>query len=483
MSVYSYPTPCSPSYRKPLSVNDCLPQARILVQKQHARAALGPVNKGDQILIVTFPDQDQYVSEAIIQAFKEQGADKVDFLFTHELLHEETKAATVEEPWVEVEMLRDGKASGAFAIEHIVKDRTSGKDMAAALRNYFDKNPEYTGLFWDTGGRIQRVYALKEHGNKFRNNYLFNNWEEFLSQAWVFPDELLREIERKIIEAIGKASAVRITDPEGTYLEYTLTDDEARRWQRGAWVPGHLLLDPLHATADENERWRPSSKVPPVFPGYHGILAGTANHFGFFPRIELHFEQGRLIDVKGGGKYGDGIRELADRYKDVHWPVYPDKGYFWFCDAALCTMVKAFRRTSDMFNCYWRIPNAPERNRAGVFHMGIGSRRHGEEHRRYAKDNNLPAGHIHVHNYFVTFEVKLQGTNYWHKIIDKGCVTAMDDPDIKALSVKYGDPNELLQYDWVPPLPGINCEGDYLKDYASDPIIYLKKRLRGNQGI
>jgi len=35
----------------------------------------------------------------------------------------------------------------------------------------------------------------------------------------------------------------------------------------------------------------------------------------------------------------------------------------------------------------------------------------------------------------------------------------------------------------APPLPGINCEGDYLKDYAPDPVGYLKKRLDENKPI
>ena len=136
-----------------------------------------------------------------------------------------------------------------------------------------------------------------------------------------------------------------------------------------------------------------------------------------------------------------------------------------------------------MFNSYWLYPNAPERNRAGVFHMGFGVRRHGEEHIKYAEEKNLPHGHIHVHNYFATFEVKLQGTNYWYRIVDKGRITAMDDPEIRALAVKYGDPDELLSYDWVPPLPGINCDGDYMKDYAPDPIAYLKNRMKEGKPI
>ncbi len=479
MTAYNYLAPRAPGYKKPTGVEDCLPQARLLVKKTFGRAALGPVRKGDKILIVTFPDQDEYVKEAVIQAFKEEGADQVDFIFTHELVGQETKPATAENPEIEAQMLDEGKASGAY----IVADRTSGGDMAGALRKYFDEHPGYTGLHWDTGGRGHRVFALREHGTKFRGNWLFNNWEEFLSKGWTYPDELWKEIERGIIDVIGKASSVRITDPEGTHLEYSLTAEEALRWQRGAWRPGHLFLCPAQATAVEVSASPVSPDFPPLFPNYNGVLAGTANHFGFFPRIELFFKDGLLVEVKGGGKYGQEIIRIMDKYKDVQWPGYPKKGFFWFCDGALCTGVKAFRRTSDLFSSYWRIPNAPERNRAGVFHFGMGSRRHRREHRDFAKNNNIPMGHIHVHNYFATFEVKLQGTNKWYKIIDKGRVTSMDDPKIRALAVKYGHPDELLSYDWVPPLPGINCEGAYLKDYAPNPIAYLKKRIAENKTV
>ena len=127
--------------------------------------------------------------------------------------------------------------------------------------------------------------------------------------------------------------------------------------------------------------------------------------------------------------------------------------------------------------------NTSERNRMGVFHSGFGSRMHGKGFLEYAQEHNLPTGHIHVHNYFMTFEVKLQDSNYWHKIVDRGWVTAMDDPEIRALAVKYGDPDELLSYDWIPPLPGINCEGDYLKDYAPDPIGYLKTQMKESKPI
>ncbi len=480
MAIYSYPTPRAPQYKKPTSVEECLPQARLFAKKEFGRAALGPVKRGDNILIVTYADQDKYIKEAVIQALEEEGAEKVDFLYTYELTGKDEITATAEESWREVESFKGGKTSQAYKA-----DRSTGVNLGEAIRKYFDKHPEYTSLFWDTGGRPHIRHALQEHAHRFKNNWLFNNWEEFLSKAWAFPSEPWIEIERSVVQALGKASAVRITDPEGTHLEYPLTPEEAQRWQMAAWLPGHLFLCPLQATSAENSGAVVpiSPDVPPVIPKYNGVLAGTANHFGFYPRIELYFEQGRLVEAKGGGRYGDGIRELMEAYRDIQWPGYPGKGLFWFCDAALCTVVKAFRRTSDLFATYWRSPNTPERNRAGIFHMGMGSRRHLSNHGQYAKDNHIPLGHIHVHNYFATFEIKVQGTDYWYKIIDKGWVTAMSDPRIRALTTQYGDPNELLSYDWQPPLPGINCEGDYLKDYAPDPLAYLKKRLKENKPI
>jgi hypothetical protein len=69
------------------------------------------------------------------------------------------------------------------------------------------------------------------------------------------------------------------------------------------------------------------------------------------------------------------------------------------------------------------------------------------------------------------------------KIVDKGRITVMDDPEIRAIASEYGDPDQLLSYDWIPPLPGINCKGSYLEDYGADPAGYLKERLERGEPI
>jgi hypothetical protein len=469
MKVYNYPKPKAPHYKKPESVEECLPMARMLVEQEHGRAALGPVKKGENILIVTLPDQDEFIKEAVTRAFQEKGANSVDFISGDMLAGERLKRYSAENGWREATMFVEGRASTSITNSDLATGILTDK-----LIKYLKKHSEYDSIFFDIGQRTQKK---KVFGDKFKNNWILNNWEEFVSGIWIFPASLLKEIEKRTLAPLKQASAIRITDPEGTYLEYTLTEEEAERWWRTAYREGHLYLNPFQGTV----------KTPggPIIPKVTGVLAGTANHTGYFPRIQLYFNEGRLIDVEGGGKYGEKIKELMEEYEDIQWPGYPDKGLFWLVDTALCTIPKAFRRTSDLFDSYLQYPNIPERNRNGIFHIGFGSASstHTKEMMQYAEEHGIPTGHIHVHNYFVTFEVKIRGTNQWYKIVDKGRITVMDDPEIRAITSEYGNPDHLLSYEWVPPLPGINCKGDYLEDYAPDPAGYLKERMEKGEQI
>ena len=54
----------------------------------------------------------------------------------------------------------------------------------------------------------------------------------------------------------------------------------------------------------------------------------------------------------------------------------------------------------------------------------------------------------------------------------------LDEPDVVRLALTLGDP-QLLEYDWIPAVPGINYPGDYLRDYASDPISWIKRDQNG----
>ena len=84
----------------------------------------------------------------------------------------------------------------------------------------------------------------------------------------------------------------------------------------------------------------------------------------------------------------------------------------------------------------------------------------------------MPDGHFHIHTYFNTFELETE-EGQKIKLIDKGHLTALDDPEIRKIAAKYGDPDEVLQEAWIPAIPGINVEGDYENDYSSTPASWI----------
>lgn len=46
-----------------------------------------------------------------------------------------------------------------------------------------------------------------------------------------------------------------------------------------------------------------------------------------------------------------------------------------------------------------------------------------------------------------------------------------NDPEVRALASRYGNPNQLLRRDWIPELPGITAPGTY-NEYAADPCTH-----------
>ena len=87
--------------------------------------------------------------------------------------------------------------------------------------------------------------------------------------------------------------------------------------------------------------------------------------------------------------------------------------------------------------------------------------------------NMLWAHTSHMHVYFPTVRWKLRDTGEWITIAEKGYVNAFDDEEVQALAAKYGDPELIFRYEWVPSIPGVNVAGDYESDYASNPWKWL----------
>ena len=76
---------------------------------------------------------------------------------------------------------------------------------------------------------------------------------------------------------------------------------------------------------------------------------------------------------------------------------------------------------------------------------------------------------FHMHVYFPTIQWKLRDTGELLTVAEKGYVKMYDDPEVRALASRYGDPDLILRYEWIPEIPGVNVAGDYQKDFAADP--------------
>ena len=359
--------------------------------------------------------------------------------------------------------------------------KLGSRDIAQVIVKYLDQHPDVNVVYWRRGGRTATRKSLEPHGSKYYGNFIFDNRYELMNKASTFPGDVWRLVEERTLEPLAWIDQTQVKDAEGTNFTFEVNEKQAKAWAEGAYQQGHLYMFPHQATG----RFPYSSVDYPAFtkkynPRFlvrvNGVFAGTWNHAGAFPRIEVHVKDGYVKEIKGGGFYGELWREFLKypKINDLTYPYHDQPGYWWIYEAGLGTNPKFFKRPDEN----WGGENSSERNNAGVIHWGFGLRLdHGpdkpvvsKEWMDFAKQHGLPNDHWwHIHNTMPTYKVRVRGTkNSWLTLIDKGELTALKNPEIRALASRYGDPSDVLSDDWVPHLPGINTRGRY-DDYAKDP--------------
>jgi hypothetical protein len=282
-------------------------------------------------------------------------------------------------------------------------------------------------------------------------------------QATTYPLELHQLINRKTWDIIwrhGRGGRVRITDPEGTDFSYTLHEgyyDQSRRGftENPVRSYSHLLGHPPPPFLNEEDAT--------------GVCAGTTSHYTrAFPRLRLRLENGCAVSIEGGGAYGDQWATLLEESRNTQYPCFPRPGLFWIWEVAIGTNPKIARPHGIQFlssgGFEW------ERRRSGVIHLGFGTRWRGPEE-VWSAERGLLYGHLHVHLLFATFAVTSVDGEVKYLIKD-GRLTALDDPEVRALAARYGDPDSLLAEDWIPSVPGITSPGTYA-EYARDPAAWI----------
>ncbi|WP_019122634.1 hypothetical protein [Brevibacillus massiliensis] len=333
-----------------------------------------------------------------------------------------------------------------------------------------EQEGKYDKLLWGYGGPVLCDAKIKIQRMPFITPELL------ASPAHTIPYEVIDAIDKWTWKRIRHARRIRIVDPEGTDLTYTNHDDYYDRnreffneelvekfWTHNknfgrTYLPGHVLGRPWMYIPKEDG---------------HGVIAGTMNHIGPVPWIQLKVENSKITEIHEGGLFGDKLRKLMDETNHLEYPGFPGKGLLYWWEASIGTNPHIHRPRKDFLKGW--LSCLYERMRSGCIHIGFGTVISSSLERQAAK-MGLPVGHWHIHLYFATVTCEMIGGGT-EKLIEDGRLLALDDPDIRKIAAKYGDPDLLLTESWIPAVPGINVEGDYWQHYANDPTDWTLTEL------
>lgn len=333
-----------------------------------------------------------------------------------------------------------------------------------------EKKQQYDKILMGYGGPVLAERFIKIQRMPFITP------EILASPAHAMPIEVINAIDRWTWDRIRTARRARITDPEGTDISFTNHDDywDARRefyhpdltaatWRGNehfgkTYLPGHITGRP----------WM----FHPFKEDGCGVIAGTTNHIAPCDWTQLVVENSKITRINAGGEFGDKLRNVMEQTRDIQYPTFPGKGLMYWWEASIGTNPHIHRPRKDFpsgfVNCLY------ERVRSGVIHMGFGTIISSMAEREAARMGHL-VGHWHLHLYFPTYTTERSGDN--ENIIENGRLLALDDPAIRKLCAKYGDPDLWLDESWNPAVPGINMQGDYWSHYAKDPLHWVKTEL------
>jgi hypothetical protein len=178
-----------------------------------------------------------------------------------------------------------------------------------------------------------------------------------------------------------------------------------------------------------------------------GWVVGSRTHSGLHPQIRLRVEATRVVEVQGRNHVAEYLREKFEEYKAITYPGFPGPGANWIEETALGTH-PAHRSVPGAEKMGWWGQMAAYNGspRAGVFHLAVGTSNEGET-ARFARERGLEIQHwdLEFHSPTLLMDGKA--------IISEGHLTALDNPAVKEVAARFGDPDTLLRMRESPRIP------------------------------
>jgi hypothetical protein len=488
-----YDAPRYPRFVINPTKEELMAQARVAVRQTAGRAPLGNMKSGETAYVVLEYEQDQDVWNAIKTAWQERGVE-AKVIPSYEIYGMSKQDFDAQQSknylnggdgWMEWKIFESVYATFLpESVQATFKNPIpSQKEMGGASPTatvppfilYLRKHPEIKNFYaWMGGGGIQKAIFrahMPEAVAMFRGNWTFTRKADLMNKMTSFPGDVWKMVDEEMVRPIGHVSEGWITDPEGTNMHWTLMPTQSVEWDKRSGVgninPNHLNLYP-----------------PPVLATWpEGIvIRAEASHTGYYPTMTAHMDQhGKVVQIEGGGRNGDLFRMMLNHplFRDVKFPSAPEPGYWYLAQDGFATNPKAIRNIEELMEGSPGLVNTAERERAGVQHFAFSGPMpiEGRDPRdvAVAKEQGLPLTHTaHMHNYFTTIKWRLRDTGEIVTVSEKGHPEIFKSAELRALVSKYGNPDTIFSYDWVPDMPGVNMPGNHDRDYGADPFAFLK---------
>ena len=424
-------TPRTPEIKKITTVDDLMPYARYYVTTPYRgmvslmKPSLG-AKAGDKILLISEITTDPLVIAAIRNAALEVGAEFNCILLNgspHLTDPVETEIEYIDKrvdqlwpEWIWTAM----EGANIIAVGYGLEVHTTSE----AIRKWFaDRNIKM----------VRFPYYTPEMMALSGINY---------------PDELFEAINKKVWQQVYGAREIRVTDPLGTDLTVRL---DPGYWERlreaykdfvtdetGVIWPGHIMIVPFFSRELAS-----------------GKLVSDTLHGGHIPETTVLIQNGRYAEVSGRGSFAEYLREVKQQYAGVTLPGAPGPGADFFMEISVGTQPKASRAPVEELSGVARFFGFAEgRKRAGVIHISFGTpssqfvevQSDSTKLLEFLKEKDLIVQHMDAEIYHATYTVDGK------EIVKDGRLLILDDPEIRQIAFKYGNPDELLRVDWIPPM-------------------------------